>query len=440
MSKEKKTLPVVLMPTDSPKRDLEWKIALAARLATHGFRTVIGTKGYINKVHKGSKNCIWLGRFFSNDSRMPSDLSLMDNFEKNNTHVFFLHDEGALYIKRFYENTVLRIYPVEHFSKAFFKKIFFWGERQKDVVLKVEPNLRSKSIVTGFPRFEYIKSMPTIDNKDTVLFCTRFAGFNIGLTDPNPLGKRLREILKRDCPVDTTAYQFELWGKVGEDFIQFIKMIQSVCHAYPDKKIIIRPHPGENFKFYLDVFSDYPNVSVEFLGDVRSLIAKSAIVIASECTTGFEALLMKKPLINFVTTTNNDLNVEGLDSIGQVCTNSDQVIKILDMLFKQELSNNGQDFGNFGSLVNDINQSSMGIIENELCDFTYSNNIKSTIKLPGYFSLFFRQLAYDLNKKTRLLHKDPGYHLNDLDSLIDMLEEKHSFKIESKGFDHIIIS
>ncbi|MDX1695690.1 MAG: hypothetical protein R3208_18130, partial [Ketobacteraceae bacterium] len=194
---------IVLQSIDSPRRDTEWRIYLANKLAEKGISSIIGSKSAIRLIHMKSKNCIFLGRLDTNTGRTESDKRYIKEMEKNDTALFFMHDEGALYNKGHYEEYVRRIYPEDYFSKGTMKKVFFWGDSQKYIFK--DSVYASKFCVTGFPRFDlckpnynFIDHFSTKDLHDEygdfILVCGRFAAVNMVEDDPSALGKRAFDI------------------------------------------------------------------------------------------------------------------------------------------------------------------------------------------------------------------------------------------------------
>ncbi|NOG32800.1 hypothetical protein HLB35_15445 [Halomonas sp. TBZ9] len=121
-----KNYPVFFMNVDSPKRDLEWRLMMAVKLAKKGAVSVVGQKEYTFPAHSQSTNAIWFGRFAANNATSDMDNELFKKVRENNTSIFFLHDEGGFYIKETYEKAIFRIHP-PHLLKNDFVKRFFCG-------------------------------------------------------------------------------------------------------------------------------------------------------------------------------------------------------------------------------------------------------------------------------------------------------------------------
>ncbi|MDK2955046.1 MAG: hypothetical protein PWQ57_542, partial [Desulfovibrionales bacterium] len=79
----------------------------------------------------------------------------------------------------------------------------------------------------------------------------------------------------------------------------FVEMVRRVAEVFPEKRVVVRPHPMEGREFYLSGLSGIANVLVTNEGPVRPWLASADAVIHHSCTTGVEALLMNKNVIRF---------------------------------------------------------------------------------------------------------------------------------------------
>ena len=82
-------------------------------------------------------------------------------------------------------------------------------------------------------------------------------------------------------------------------FVEFSKMIEALVNSFPEKNIIIRPHPVENIKIYHDKFEKFDNVKVIREGSSKEWIMGAESIIHHDCTTGIEAFFAKKHVISF---------------------------------------------------------------------------------------------------------------------------------------------
>jgi surface carbohydrate biosynthesis protein len=390
---------IVLQAVDSPRRDMEWRLFMAAKLAERGISSVIGSKSAIRSIHARSKDCIFLGRLDSNTGRASSDREYVKEMEKRGTALFFLHDEGGLYYKGEYEDWVRKIYPEEYFGSDAIKKILFWGEAQRNIFkdsLYVE-----KFEISGFPRFDLCKpefkeidDIPVSNLKkkygDFVLICGRFAAVNMVADDPTSLGNRSFNIrveggaLKTKKKEDILRSMFGAWEKVSMEFSQFVPAVARLALDFPDLNFVLRPHPGEKESFYKDAFGHFDNIFIDKSGDVRPFIRASKALVHSECTTGLEAELSRKPNINFRPCAGNaltrDYEVAGASDVGIVAKNYNELQMNLTALVTSDFNFKESEY-NASELTHNFteNLSSVDLICGLIEDFLTASEKSSKI-------------------------------------------------------------
>ena len=76
-------------------------------------------------------------------------------------------------------------------------------------------------------------------------------------------------------------------------------MIKLLSNSFPDKKLIIRPHPLERMDIYQKEFNTFNNIEVIRKGSVREWIVNAEAIIHYDCTTGIESLIAGKNVISF---------------------------------------------------------------------------------------------------------------------------------------------
>lgn len=85
---------------------------------------------------------------------------------------------------------------------------------------------------------------------------------------------------------------------------KFLDWLELAAGASPGKRIIVRPHPGENKTRYEELASRHENVMVVASGDITQLISGADICFGYSSTTVFEAMSLGTPFFA--------LNVESL--------------------------------------------------------------------------------------------------------------------------------
>ncbi|HUR43310.1 MAG TPA: surface carbohydrate biosynthesis protein, partial [Aestuariivirga sp.] len=72
-------------------------------------------------------------------------------------------------------------------------------------------------------------------------------------------------------------------------------LLETAANAFPDRQIVLRPHPAERIETWNDISERCPNVHVVFEGNVIPWLLGAAILVHNGCTTAIESVLLNKP-------------------------------------------------------------------------------------------------------------------------------------------------
>ena len=396
MVRQLNNIPVTLQLLDSPRRDLEHKIVLAYHLAAKGIASIIGTQPYIRKIHSQSKNSIWLGRLGSNDGNHNKDKFLRGMMSELNTKLFYLHDEGAFFLRGYFKNGIIQRHSPDLVKEIQTARFFFWGEKQKEIFASLINAHKETLLATvGAPRLDLCKQKyEKLDQEQIsylkttygnfILFCTRFGNFNAAPDVISPFSKRRFEIYQSGFSSQPEAmnHVFERWHKAGNDFIAFIKLIQKAAFAHPDQLFLVRPHPSEDKRFYEEAFNEFSNIIIDNTGDLRPIIRAAKLVIHSECTSGLESVLSGTPSINFVPNQENypDLCVEGLDELPPVARTVEQVLEMISDHINGKIIGDTSLPTSLLNIIYNIEHEAIPTIANYVYNFCLENNLTTSFR------------------------------------------------------------
>lgn len=284
------------IPIEIAARELDGVLYLALHLAARGLPTLLGER-MVNRIVLGSGKPVI---FFDSDQDAACNQAVLDA----GGVVLNLNAEGLnlLDAPRVLEN-FLRIAP--HVSR-----ICAWGKMQAALMRESLPAESAGLVtVTGHPSFDlasrnflpyYRKTAITqTHGSDYILINTNFTcnhmmGFEkyLEMLGRMPEWKIYRDPKFLAFKRRVAAYQRGLMEP-------FVELARFLARRFPERHVIIRPHPVENLDFYRKRVKDLPNVFVIRSGSVRSWIASARAVIHHDCTTALEALLMGKPVIRY---------------------------------------------------------------------------------------------------------------------------------------------
>lgn len=310
-------------------RELDGVLYQALHLASQGLSTLIGDR-MVNEYIMGSdKPIIYI------DS---------DQQRTTNTHVL---NNGGVVLNSYSEGQGFVDDPPEmqkNFAKVidYSTLILSWGDTQTEILKELIPVNHHQSIVTtGHSSFDlaspsftnYYRNEEIVEahGEDYILINTSFGMFN------HEMGFEyyIKMLSKMDewKVYGTTEHReyLENWCFHQEKTaLALIALARKMAKTYPRKHVIIRPHPAEKSSYYTDKTSDLPNIIVTKQGSAREWIATSKAVIHHDCTTGLEAMLMGKVVIQFEPYEGIEGSATTMQQIGIRATSSDEVLDILD--------------------------------------------------------------------------------------------------------------
>jgi hypothetical protein len=97
-----------------------------------------------------------------------------------------------------------------------------------------------------------------------------------------------------------TDLWFRKWRRDAHDFAEFTVLIKEMATNLPNRTIVVRPHPSESMEFYRRAFATQKNVQVRREGNVLNWIRSAALVVHSGSTSGVEAVLAGRPVLNYL--------------------------------------------------------------------------------------------------------------------------------------------
>lgn len=320
---------------DSERRDLLWRLALAARLSLRGFSSTLVKGLGFERAMNSTSHAIVLGRLPSNVGCTGDDDRVLQLLNRANAQLIFFHDEGAFFADKQYSDAVARthILGCAHHNRV--TRVMFWGNYQRSIAISRAPSLASKFRVLGFPKLALYQSDfsetlaanadcragQSIKHARDVLIVTRGTSIFPAANHPHPLGPRMYDILSSTMPREgLEEFMLEKWTGAALESVSMLNAIGFLATTFPTTRFRLRPHPGEHPTAYRHVASRLENVTLDTNLDVAQSLSTAQVVIGNRCTTGVEAYAAGVPYINFIPRNDQDhgYNSTILASLGTV--------------------------------------------------------------------------------------------------------------------------
>ena len=325
---------LIYLPVETSRREMIAKVFTATMLASKGFPVALFRSNFFEEIGWPSPG-LYIGKNCFRHAGLSRERHY-DRLKQSGIRVWHLDEEGAVYAGKSendWRKTLLR-----RLNPAILQeddKILTWGQWQQQTFLELDPDC--PVCVTGSPNFdllrpEYFSALSEFDKRETdgrsdfILVNTRFSLSN-GLLS-------IQRHLEADSPVSQHVDPRPLRHWISQTGIlqyAFISLVQNLAERLPEEEIVLRPHPAEDPTLYRDLLSGFPNVSIEWRGDVGSWIRRCRVLIQNGCTTAIQALIAEKPVITYLPIDEvNDLSPGLPNTIGEKCKDLDAVIEALD--------------------------------------------------------------------------------------------------------------
>jgi surface carbohydrate biosynthesis protein len=321
----KDDVPTVLFPIDIIVRELESKLVMASALAAHGCRAIFGHKEEISYIGKHSGPIVWHGKELFSQIPASQKNCTADQLIRNGSAIVYIQDEGAMFQTCSWKEHVIEKHQLDVMKTKTINRLCTWGRTQAKVMSDHSPEMADRIRVTGSarfdictPRFEWITRPAVSEIKKHVspyiLVCTRFGSIAHADGIHHFFRQKFDPRLSLGS-IDKKQVEdmwFTKWRQDAHDFAEFVVLINELAHAYPKYTIILRAHPTETEIFYQHAFSQVKNIEVTRVGNVINWIRGADLVVHSNCTTGVEAVMAGRPVLNFLPgeQDRSNLNVE----------------------------------------------------------------------------------------------------------------------------------
>lgn len=293
----------IYLPIELSRREIVAKSFLATSLAARGHTALIFRADLFDRVGWPGPG-IYIGKNVFR-AAPPHDLTFYHAMKRRGIRVWHLDEEGGIYLGETEDDW--RAFLARRVDPSAFDaedKILVWGDWQNEFF--ASRGLSAPIHTTGHLNFDicqprYQAALAEFDAHETkgengyILVNTRFTVSNARDNGASHLihTEIVRQFFDQDLLFDKLVSD-------GKSFYQFIDLISTMSARFPDRRIVLRPHPAESPDLYSRIFASTPSVIVAESGDVGSWIRRASCVIHNGCTTAIQAAIAGKPVITFM--------------------------------------------------------------------------------------------------------------------------------------------
>lgn len=298
--------PHLILPCETRFREFEAKLLLAAQAAERGWDVTVGAKKAIDQRLARLPRGVYVGKSVTARNRgLFGILRLLG-------HVVTTWDEeGLVYASpQVYHATkigpdVLNM-PV---------RLFAWGEDNAEAWRSYPDYAGTPIAVTGNPRADLLRPelrgyfAPEAEvlrarHGEFILINTNFSRLN----HFNPGESRQRHLIEDGGARIVTEDDPRLGLARHKEalFAAFMAMAPALARRFPDRKLVLRPHPSESPAIWHELLADCPNAEVIYDGNAAAWLMAAGVMVHNGCTTAVESFLLDRPAIAYRPVTSED--------------------------------------------------------------------------------------------------------------------------------------
>jgi surface carbohydrate biosynthesis protein len=332
----------ILLPIETIVRELDYRLVLAALLANKHRRIFIGRSPTTYRLARQMKGGVYVGKHIFHGK--PGE-PVYRQAKQRGFVVLHHSEEGAVFTGRedAWEFELRRQLDVNEVAAEDF--VCTWGDYQRDFYKRGNPPCAENILTVGHPRFDLVKpKYGALYEDDVQRIRAKYGDFvlinsNFAIVS-NPVGthRSFSRPEGYDPDDDVVRERFvSFWARVSRTLASYMALVHKLSIRRKDINFVFRPHPSDDMVFYQGVFNSIPNIHVVREGAVAPWIRASRVVIHDGCTTGLEAHLFDRPVVNYRPERDPDTENFLPNLFGVTCTTEQEAIDaVLGLLERRD--------------------------------------------------------------------------------------------------------
>lgn len=283
----------LLLPVEVAPRELKAKLLLGLHAAATGWRVYLGEPGAVQLLARDLEPSVYIEKNIN-----PRRQSLFDGLAARGHELIAWDEEGLAVLD--YDWYVTK--NIKHAMLGRVGAFLCWGEDEREAIARRYPDCAARLVVTGNPRGDLLRpEWRALLDDDAAVYRQRHGSYILVVSSFSRVNRFLggtredfvRNIQKSfDLPVDRLDFLRGSLVHCEQVFEAFKALIPKLATAFPDRTIIVRPHPSERHETWTDLAAGLPNVAVTFEGEATGWIAGADAVLHNGCTTAVECFAL----------------------------------------------------------------------------------------------------------------------------------------------------
>jgi len=320
----------LVIPSETRHREFDAKLWLACVAAERGLEAVVGSRVAIHLAADGLPRAVWLAK-----DVFRSSLTMTRLLRALGHRLTALDEEGLVW----YSPESYRTARVHAGVLRRVEELFAWGEANAEN-WRAARGWRGQPIhVTGNPRFDLLRPELRGIFADDVRGIEERFGRGIVLVSSN-FGSvnhfvRGSGVHQRSAAAAARAAACDAWGRFQARlgmhrrrlFEAFLRSLPALARAFPERAVVVRPHPSEDPATWHAAAAGLRNVEVVGEGPVAPWLLAAGTLVHNGCTTAIEAHLLGTPAVAYRPVRAEGLDLELPNGLSEQASDADELIR-----------------------------------------------------------------------------------------------------------------
>lgn len=287
----------LILPVETSARELDAKLLLALHAVHRGITVTLGNKALLNlDIHK-----LPLGVYLSHNFNAGRD-RIIGIARQLGQRVVAWDEEGLVWINE-------EIYRRRRASPKAMKNldaIFFWGREQADALEQVVQEVPLQVILAGNPRADLLRpemrplyaarvAALKAEYGDFILINSNFGWINHALAH----GGTGDDASDLEAVAAKSGFSPGYLRHRHAIYREIASVLPQISRHFPNRRIVIRPHPSESDAGWRKASAGLANVTVRYDSDLVPWLMAASHIVHNGCTTAVETAMLDRMAISF---------------------------------------------------------------------------------------------------------------------------------------------
>lgn len=316
-------------PIETKVREMDAKTLLACVAAERGHKAIVGDMVELRDIVEFLPRGVYLSK------SIPQKMErYFRRYKSLGYAVASWCEEGLVFLsKEDYQREKVSVGTLCHTDL-----FFAWGDKQARAIIEKVPESEGKVRRVGNPRMDLLQrpyrgiyqgeaERLRSTYGSFILFNTNFSVANHKIGTERAFldsKKRGKFVTKED-----EQHYWRFYEHRRAIFEKTIELVGIVSRSYPDRRIVLRPHPSENHETWKELTKELANVDVVFEGTVIPWLMAADVLIHSGCTTAVEAYFLETPAIVYRPVVREGYEFELPNNVSMQCSSSEDVLEMI---------------------------------------------------------------------------------------------------------------